>query len=270
MSIPKFDGTNFDEWNFVIETYASAIDALGILDGTETAPTDPAELATFNKRQMTLFTALVFSQTSATQKYVRNATPKNCPRAAYLELLRTYNSSSQAAIQQHSVRLTTMQQNSRSAIDFITDIIETADKLDSAIKSAPGVQLLDILKMTALIRGLDHEHAPLKEVLLIKEGLDFKTACDIVLERSERLRYEDSTEDISALTAKFRKNGKHHFSANNKPPNPCPECLKHGKTLYHWKTDCFLLHPEKAPPTWEHRPAGQTAYTRIDQAASAW
>ena len=28
-------------------------------------------------------------------------------------------------------------------------------------------------------------------------------------------------------------------SSNKKPSSPCPECLKRGKTLYHWLSDCF-------------------------------
>ena len=260
--LTKFNGDNFTEYDFELQTLATMLGSSGILNGTEEIPTSPPEKVKDYKRRVDqLQGAIVFSQTPQTSKHVRNAKPAGCPRAAYLALLATYKSTTQAAIQELAVHLTTMHQRGRTEIDLITDINETADRLEIGIKSSTKpLELMEVLKLAALIKGLDSIHDTLKDLLLLKPDLDYKAACAIVLERSERIKFDSSsTNDASAMSAKYR-NGKHTFQHNNnKPTTPCSRCLQQGKTLYHWQSDCFILHPEKAPPGWVDRSNNTTA-----------
>lgn len=266
--LTKFDGENFADYNFQLQTLARMQGSIGILDGTEEIPTAPAEkVKDYNRRRDQLQGAIVFSQSPTTSKHVRNAKPEGCPRAAYLALKATYESTTNAAIQQLAIHLTTMQQSDRSEIDFITDINETSDRLEAAIKqSIKPQELIDVLKMAALIKGLNSNHDPVKDMLLLKADLDYKSTCAIVLERSERLKSTIINEGASAMTAKYNKNGKHTF---NKPTTPCSKCLERGKTLYHWQSDCFILHPEKAPAGWVDRNKSNTQ-ANTAQSEAAW
>jgi len=258
--LDKFTGENFQEYKFSLFTLARMLGSMGILDGTEEIPTSPPEkVKDYNKRRDTLQGAIVFSQSPQTSKHVRNAKPEGCPRSAYLALAATYESTTNAAIQQLAIQLTTMQQAETTEIDFITNINETSDRLDAAIKqSVKPLELMDVLKMAALIKGLGPQHEPIKDMLLLKPDLDYKAACAIVLERSERIKTASTNEGVSAMTAKYNKNGKHTFINTNKPTTPCSKCLEKGKTLYHWQSDCFILHPEKAPAGWVDRTNNKT------------
>ena len=259
--LDKFTGNNFPEYDFTLRTLATMQGSLGILDGTEEVPTAPPEkVKEYNRRRDNLQGAIVFSQSPTTSKHVRNAKPEGCPRAAYLALVATYKSTTNAAIQELAVHLTNMQQAERSEIDFITDINETADRLETAIKQSPKpLELMEVLKMAAFIKGLNSTHDPVKDMLLLKSDLDYKAACAIVLERSERIKSSTMSEGASAMAA-YNRNGKHTFINNNKskPTTPCSKCLEKGKTLYHWQSDCFILHPEKAPAGWVDRNQSNT------------
>ena len=163
-----------------------------------------------------------------------------------------------------------MQQADTTEVDFNTNINETSDRLDAAIKqSVKPLELMDVLKMAALIKGLGPQHEPIKDMLLLKPELDYKAACAIVLERSERIKTASTNEGVSAMTAKYNKNGKHNFSTINKPTTPCSKCLERGKTLYHWQSDCFILHPEKAPAGWVDRSKTNTQANSAETTA-AW
>ena len=232
--LDRFTGENFPDYDFNLRTFATIHGSLGILDGTEEVPTTPPEkVKDYNRRRDQLQGAIVFSQTPKTSKHVRNAKPEGCPRAAYLALITTYKSTTNAAIQELAVHLTTMQQAERSEIDFITDINETADRLETAIKqSTKPRELMEVLKMAAFIKGLNATHEPVKDVLLLKSDLDYKAACAIVLERSERIKSTTANEGaVSAMSARSR-NGRHTFT-HNKPTTPCSKCLERGKTLFH-------------------------------------
>jgi hypothetical protein len=266
--LDKFTGENYSEYDFQLNTLARMLGSQGILDGTEEIPTSPPEkIKEYNKRRDELHGAIVFSQSPQTSKLVRNAEPKGCPRAAYLALCAAYRSTTSAAIQQQAIKLTTMQQGEGSELDLITNINEAADRLDTAIKqSTKPLELLDVLKLAALIQGLNPIHESIKDVLLLKPDLDYKAACAIVLERSERLKTSLNNEGTSAMTARYHKNGRHSFQSN-KPTTPCSKCLEKGKTLYHWQSDCFILHPEKAPAGWIDR----SKHAQANNAeASAW
>jgi len=265
--LEKNTGDNFPAYDFNLKTLARVLGSMGILDGSEDIPTSPPEkVKDYNRRRDELQAAIVFSQTDITSKYVRGAKPEGCPRAAYLALEAVFKSTTNAAIQQLAIKLTTIQQ-AGSEIDLITNINETADRLQTAIKqSVKPLDLMEVLQMAALINGLDSIHDPIKDVLSLKPDLDYKSACAIVLERSERLKSATTNEGASTLSAKYNRNGKHHFS---KPTIPCSKCLEKGKTLYHWQSDCFILHPEKAPAGWVDRTKTNTQANSA-QSEAAW
>jgi len=227
----KLAEDNFVDWNFQLQVYANSKDAsttlTTALDGTADADTI--------KKHKVIYTFIALTCSTNNQKYL-HAVPVGNAFEAYQALATVYASKSQHSVFQLLGAVVKAQQNGVPPIEYTTRVSNDIQRLRTAI-TAEGYDIYDVLESSALISGADTTYSTTIEALLVSGSMSVSKVRKALIERGERLKIENLS-DVSAMASTIKP----------RPTKPCPNCLqKKNKELYHWKEDCYDLHPEKRP-----------------------
>ena len=230
----KLQENNWTNWKFQLTVHANSKDALD----TISTPI-PAQATEALKRKYTAIYTYICQTCSDMQQQYLMEVPIGDAYLAYKALSNIYEAKSSHSIFQLVSKVVNAKQNGTQAIHFTTAVSNDTNRLKNAI-TEQQLDIYEVLESSALVNGLDAAFATTVEALMVSGESKITKIRSIILERAERLKTDNVTNDAAALAVK---------TTTAKPTKPCPHCLKEkGRAFYHWAADCYLLHPEKKPP----------------------
>ena len=230
----KLNDNNWTTWRFQLTVFANSKEAT---DALSTPLPDNADAAT-KKKYNTIYTFICITCSEQQQSFLLDI-PLGDAFKAYQALSNIYEAKTSHSIFQLVTKVVSAKQNGQPPIQFTTAVSNDTTRLRNVIREG-GHDIYDVLEASALLNGVDSSYATTVEALLVSGETKVLKIRNSILERGERLKGALASNDTtSALSVK----------TTTKPTKPCPVCLdKKGKAFYHWKEDCYLVHPEKKPP----------------------
>ena len=149
----QFDGKDFPNWKYAMETLLLRQGVLDIVRGTTLRPTLDAtnadDVADFDKRSMVAYTTIVLSMSRNCLKYTRKAAQGDA-RAVWLELCHHFERNTRANKRQlrakfHSIKIT----ESESIANYFDRLNIIVSSLESM-----GERISDDEKLAATLNGL--------------------------------------------------------------------------------------------------------------------
>ena len=247
VSAVLFDGNNYPEWLHQIQVLAFGIqgpESLEIMKGTKPRPTneglDPGDLErarkeciAYDKINNECYTIIYNTLKNPQKELLHNITIGD-GQAAYKHMQQIFEPQTRAAVKQLLKQLLSLKQHGKPMAIFTNEIVEISSKLHAAIKETK-LDLMDLLKISVLLDGIDLEHHITKELLIQKDDLTFQDACTQCITRAEIHSY-----DVDE-----------HTTANAKAAageSYCPICFNAvGKKHPHTEAQCYRKHPELNP-----------------------
>lgn len=236
---PKFDGTNWESWRFIFRAWCRSIEAIHLVDAVSIEKGTVAESDEDNKLNVRIYVFICMTIVDSHQQYIRSV-KEGDGVAAYRSLEKIYDSKSSNSIVQSLEEVVGSKQNGQPAIDFVTKVKSSVDKLKTTCTSL-NIDIFSLIAVTVMLGGLDAAFASLVEAIHINGELDVEKVSAAILERDERIKIAGASTESMAMTAKYNNYG-------NRPKNPlkpCPHCQEaKGRDLFHTIDQCFVLHPE--------------------------
>ena len=173
-------------------------------------------------------------------------------------IMKHFESNTSAAIKQRIQSLVTLKQGDSSVLHFVDKIKTDSQIIRQAIEDG-GLDLIDIMKSTTLISGLNSRFDHIKEALLLNDDMDFNQCATKVIEKAERLAISDSANGRS-------RSGKSGYNSNSENTLAasttinCEHCDKPG----HSADKCYTKYPHLRPKTGGGKPSGKPRVQKVD------
>jgi hypothetical protein len=237
------DFQSWGNWKHQTTAFAFIKRAGRILSGEETTPIphfnateeELAALESWERRNIWLYEYLHKTIGPENIGLIRNI-PAGDSAGIYTVLLDDFESSTVTALKQRVSKLVNLKMRSNNVINFIemirteaTIIVEPSNDLRS---------LMDLLKVTTLINGLNGDFETLKDILLVNEAMEFEACAAKVIETAERLKGED----LRSKSSYEEEHSTAAFAVYNKP-DTCQYCNRAG----HSEESCWVKNPDLNP-----------------------
>ncbi len=211
-----FNGRNWSEYRLKTRALALSKDWTGIMDGKENAPTDPADLASYNSRKTQCYAYLINTQSSSTLATLGDIAEGDVAEV-WTRLKQQYESGTRASLKHLLLSFLEIKQGSKSSAEFVSEAMTMKLRIDD-ITTTHKANITEELLMTVLISGLPRSKEVLKQQLLMDSSLTIDRCRQLIIQA-------DEYSSLGTLSSAFRA---------------CTHCNKEG----HEEKTCFILHPE--------------------------
>lgn len=201
--VPRFDGTNLESWSFSTKAVLLFLNALGIAQGTETAPTEAAKLEDYEKRSRQGLSLILVSVDPAVQQ---SLDMDKTLKENWANLVARYGARTGLNIWVDFTKYTSTHFSTESPL---MQQIDALSELCTHIH-ASSILITDSLRLIILLKSLPDSYEVVQQMLLAT--IDFNKVnpkvidniCSRIMSEEARQALSPSMSAIKKATAKIK------------------------------------------------------------------
>jgi hypothetical protein len=252
--IPKLTEENYRTWAQQLRWILDEKELLEVVEGTEVAPTVPADgeasptlqgeyetrLATWNKKMKKARSTIGASVTPSVMTYIDGM---DDPAKMWKVLADRYNPKSQATLLQLVREFMTAKKN--DSVDM-EHHLQRVQRLKRQVEEQ-GEKISDTIYNSILLNSVPDEYKITVSILESQDNLTPTVIINRLLEETRKIYGNGASSDVKVALMSNSSPGNPAGKAKKKDPTKinlkCTSCGKNG----HVEADCWTKHPEKRP-----------------------